>query len=237
MKNVEFSLILACYNEGPTFSKSVKSILKHVNALRKSWEVIFVEDRSTDDTRAAVEQIVASEKNCKAIYHAKNKGRGASVSDGIKAAGGRIVGFIDVDCEISPSYLALFMKEVENGADMVIGTRFYESSAKSLSRVIASKSYAFICKTILGLPFEDTEAGFKFFNRVKIIPVLKNTKDHGWFWDTEICARAFKAKLKIKQLPVLFVRRSDKKSTVNLFADSITYAKRLLAFSTEYKKS
>lgn len=236
MKNLEFSLVLACYNEGPTFLKSVKSILKHINTLGKSCEVIFVEDKSTDNTRMAVEKVVASEKKCRAIYHAKNKGRGASVSDGIKAAKGKIVGFMDVDCEISPLYMPLFIKEIENRADMVIGTRFYESSAKSLTRVIASKSYAFISKRLLGLPFEDTEAGFKFFNRVKILQVLKNTKDQGWFWDTEICARAYKAGLKIKQLPVLFVKRGDKKSTVNLFSDSITYAMRLLAFRERYQK-
>lgn len=225
-----FSLILPCYNEGPTFLKSINSILKEIKKLHKSYGIILVEDKSVDHTREYIENLVAREFRCKAIYHTKNMGRGASVSDGIRAAKGKIVGFMDVDCEISPSYIPLFINEVENGADMVIGRRFYESSAKAISRVIASKSYAIISKFLLGLPFEDTEAGFKFFKRERILPVLKKTTNPGWFWDTEICARANEAGLKIKQIPVLFIRRIDKKSTVSLFSDSLTYAKELLKF-------
>ena len=236
MTNCYLSLIIPCYNEGATFESSVRLIIKELGGLKKSYELIFVEDKSTDDTKLAVEKIIKSEKNCRAVYHPRNRGRGASVTDGIKEARGKIVGFMDVDCEISPFYIPLFIREIENGADMVIGTRFYESSAKSLTRVIASKSYALISKTLLGLPFEDTEAGYKFFDREKILPVLKNTKDPGWFWDTEISARAYQAGLRIKQLPVLFTKRGDKKSTVNLFTDSITYAKRLLAFRAKYQR-
>lgn len=224
------SLVLTCYNEGPTFEKSVGQILKELKKLGKSWGVIFVEDKSVDDTKSAIEKLVKKDDNIKAIYHAKNKGRGASVVAGIKASKGKIVGFLDVDCEISPSYTAIFIKEIENGADMAIGRRFYESDAKSVTRVIASKSYAFISKTILGLPFKDTEAGFKFFNREKIMPVLAKTKDTGWFWDTEICARAYGAGLKVVEIPVLFIKRKDKNSTVRLFRDSFVYAKQLLKF-------
>ena len=151
------------------------------------------------------------------------------------ASRGKICGYIDVDCEISPSYIPLFVKEIENGSDMVVGKRFYESGFKSLSRVIASKVYASIIRLLLSIPIEDTEAGYKFFRRETILPVLKKTKDKHWFWDTEICARASLAGLKVAEIPVLFIRRLEKKSTVKLLPDSIIYISSLIKFRRESK--
>ncbi|MCR4324886.1 MAG: glycosyltransferase family 2 protein [Candidatus Curtissbacteria bacterium] len=236
MVKVDFSLILACYNEGPTFEESVQSIFLVLKLLKINWEIIFVEDKSVDETKRSIEKFVASDKNFKAIYHKKNQGRGKSVSDGIKAADGTICGFIDVDCEISPSYIPLFIEEIENGSDMAIATRYYEISSGSVMRVVASKSYCALVSKIISLPFKDTEAGYKFFNRKKILPVLSKTRDHGWFFDTEICARALVANLKITEIPVLFIKRPDKKSTVRLIPDSIEYMRKLVQFRQKFSQ-
>lgn len=228
MANVDVSIILACYNEGPTFKKSVKRIVAQIQKIKAQWEIIFVDDKSTDETKKIIERMLAEINNCKAIYHLQNHGRGKSVSDGIRSAKGKICGYLDVDCEVSPAYIPLFLKELDKGFDMVIGRRFYESGPKSLTRFIASKLYAFIVKLALALPFEDTEVGFKFFKRSQILPICAKVKNKRWFWDTEICARAWWAGLKVGQLPVLFVRRQDKKSTVRLFADSLGYITSLI---------
>lgn len=235
MSKVDFSLVLACYNEGPTFTQSLDKIFNVLRDYKKSWEVIFVEDKSKDDTKQRLLGYIKTVKGCRVVLHSQNMGRGKSVSDGLVKAKGAVCGFMDVDCEISPSYIPLFVSEVESGHDMAIATRYYEKSAKSIVRVVASRGYVIFSKLVLGMPLKDTEAGFKFFNRKKILPILKKTKDNGWFWDTEICARAYLAGLKITELPVLFVKRSDKKSTVNVIRDSLDYAKKLLAFKKEYK--
>ncbi len=236
MKKPDYSLIIACYNEGPTFEESLNKISTQVKKMKGVWEIIFVEDGSTDNTKAIVEKFVRENKNAKAIYHNRNLGRGKSVTDGIIASRGAICGYIDADCEISPTYIPLFVKEIENGRDMVVGKRFYESGLKSITRVIASKVYASIIKLLLDIPIEDTEAGYKFFRKKTISPVLKKTKDKHWFWDTEICARTSQAGLKISEIPVLFTRRSEKKSTVRLLPDSITYISSLIKFRSELKR-
>jgi glycosyltransferase involved in cell wall biosynthesis len=231
----KFSLILACYNEGPTFEANVWKIEKELKKIEKPWEIIFVEDKSQDGTRAIVEKLTSRIKGAKAIYHSKNKGRGRTVSDGIRKAKGRVCGYMDVDCEISPSYIPRFIKEIENGLDLVCGKRFYENGKNSFIRVITSKFYSRLVSLFIPLPITDTEAGFKFFNKEKILNVLKCTQDTGWFWDTEICARAYKSGLKLSEIPVLFKRRSDKKSTVKLFKDSYIYLRRLIKFSFKYR--
>ncbi len=236
MANTEVSLILTCYNEGPTFEVSVKRIISQMQKIKTKWEIIFVEDKSTDETKKSVELLVAKIKNSRAIYHLQNQGRGKSVSDGIRSARGKYCGYMDVDCEVSPIFVPLFLKELEMGFDMVVGNRFYESGFKSFHRFVASKLYALSVKIILGLPIEDTEVGFKFFRRSKILPILSKVKNRRWFWDTEICARAWWADLKIAQAPVLFVRRREKKSTVKLFADSIDYAVKLMKLRSQIPK-
>ncbi len=236
MKKPDYSLILACYNEGSTFEESLNKISSQIKKMKGVWETIFVEDKSTDNTKAVIEKFVKENWNSRAIYHTRNLGRGKSVTDGIMASKGGICGYIDADCEISPSYMPIFIKEIENGNDLVVGKRFYESGFKSISRVVASKVYASIIKFILDVPIEDTEAGYKFFNVKTILPVLKKTKDKHWFWDTEICARTSQAGLKISEVPVLFTRRSEKKSTVRLLPDSITYISSLIKFRGESKR-
>ena len=76
----------------------------------------------------------------------------------------------------------------------------------------------------------DTEAGCKFFNRERILPVLASCEDQGWFWDTEIMLRSRMAGLKIEFPTVLFVRRPDKATTVRLIHDVIEYWRRLFKF-------
>lgn len=236
MQKPYITIIIPCYNEGPTFEKSVGKIIGQLKKLKRSWEIIFIEDKSTDGTKSSVEKIVNNLKSSAAIYHKKNTGRGKSVEEGINQAKGDICGFLDVDLEVSERYIPVFIKEVEKGADLVVGKRFYESGFKSIIRVVASKFYALVIKVVLDLPVDDTEAGYKFFRRKTILPILKKTNDKHWFWDTEICARASQAGLVVNQLPVLFIRRPEKKSTVKLLPDSITYISSLIKFRSDIKK-
>ena len=237
MSKVEVSIIIACYNEGPTFESSVKRVVEVLENLNKKWEIIFVEDKSNDETKNSVEKFADGLEGASAIYHSKNMGRGKSVSDGIKAAKGRICGFLDIDLEVDAKYIEVFVNEIEKGADMTIGVRFYDHSLKSLPRVVASKLYSTTVSSLLKIPLADTETGYKFFNRSKILPIVKKSKNKGWFWDTEICARTYWAGLKISQVPVLFNRRRDKKSTVRLIPDSFEYLKQLLKFRSQIPRS
>jgi len=96
--------------------------------------------------------------------------------------------------------------------------------------ILASKIYALAVKTLLKISIEDTEAGYKFFKRSKILPILSKVRDKHWFWDTEICVRAYWSGLKISEIPVLFIRRRDKKSTVKLIPDTYDYIKKIIKF-------
>jgi hypothetical protein len=118
-----------------------------------------------------------------------------------------------------------------------VGKRYFEKSISSISRVAASRVYSLIVKFFLKLPIDDTETGFKFFRRTKILPILKKTRSTDWFWDTEICANSYYGGLAIGEVPVIFKKRNDKKSTVHILGDSYSYLIEILKFSKRAKKS
>lgn len=222
-RNTVLSLVLACYNEGPTFLSSLKKIRMTLEDLPYGYEIVCIDDASKDETLQTLQRFAKPYKNIRVLAHKKNVGRGGTVKEGILLAKGKYVGYIDVDLEISAIYISEFVRTLKAGADVVIAQRVYQENVSSMPRWLASKCYILLVRRMLHLPFKDTEAGYKFFKKSTIMSVLKRTRDKKWFFDTEIVARSKKAQLVIEEIPVLFMRRADKKSTVRLIPDSIAY--------------
>lgn len=235
MRRIDFSLILPCYNEEEHILKSVEMIVNVINHLPYSFEVIFIDDRSCDGTRLLLKKIKTTYNKLpiKLIFHKKNIGRGGTVSEGIRKAKGKVVGFIDIDCEISPIYIPLFIDQVYKGFAVVIAYRIYQFNLFAFHRWFASKVYSFLVKKIFKIKINDTEAGYKFFNREKILSLLKEVKDNYWFWDTEVMIKATLAGLKIKEIPCVFIRRKDKTSTVKIIPDTFKYLKEIIRLKKE----
>jgi hypothetical protein len=159
------------------------------------------------------------------------------VGDGFRAAKGEIVGFIDIDLEISPVYTICCVLEVQDGANVAIGERIYRLQPRFVHRHILSRVYSWLVRRILGLPFIDTEAGFKFFRREAALELLELTHDQGWFWDTEIVANAHYQGFRVAEVPCLFQRNPNKTSTVKPIRDSIQYFRKLTAFRRQRVKA
>jgi glycosyltransferase involved in cell wall biosynthesis len=235
---VDFSLVVACYNEAPILEASVAETFRVLDALGWVSEVVFVDDASRDDTTAVIDRIVASspDRRIKVIRHATNVGRGGTVSEGIRAAQGRFAGFIDIDLEVGAHFLLPCLLALEQGADVVTALRVYRFRWRSLDRYLMSRGYVWLRRRLIETPVEDTETGFKLFRRAAILPVLTQCEDRGWFWDTEVLVRAAHAGLHIREVPVLFIRRFDKQSSVRPVRDSIEYLSKLWAFRAAVRR-
>jgi glycosyltransferase AglD len=232
LSGLDFSLVIACYNEEPLLETSVTETFRVLDALRWTTEVIFVDDRSADRTLEVIDRIVAAnpQRRIQVLRHATNVGRGGTVSDGIRVATGRFVGFIDIDLEVHARYLLPCLLALEAGADVATAQRIYRFQWRSLDRYLMSRGYLWLMQRMIRVPLADTETGFKLFRREPILPVLAQCQDRGWFWDTEIMVRAHHAGLAIVELPVLFVRRFDKQSSVQPIRDSLDYFRKLWRF-------
>jgi glycosyltransferase involved in cell wall biosynthesis len=230
--SVDFSLVVACYNEEPLLEASMAATFEVLDALKWTSEVIFVDDASRDRTREAIDRIVAAhpDRALRVILHPSNVGRGGTVTDGIRAAHGRLVGFIDIDLEVHARYLLPCLLALEAGADVATAQRIYRFQWRSADRYLMSRGYLWIMQRAIGVPVRDTETGFKLFRRDRILPVLDRCEDRGWFWDTEVMVRAHAAGLRIVEVPALFLRRFDKQSSVRPLHDSIDYLRKLWRF-------
>ncbi len=238
MKNIDVSIIVACYNGAGILEDGINKIKEIMDKTRYNYEFVIVDDKSKDNSVEIAENIKQKHNNVKLILHEKNMGRGITVSDGIITSSGRIVGFTDIDLETPAHYIIPLIMNIEKGADIATAKRIYKLNFKEyyiLTRYITHKGYKFLVKLFFQIPIMDTETGCKFFNKNKILPVLDQIKDHHWFWDTEIMIRSYYAGLKIREVPSLFIKRTDNPSTLKLWKDSKDYFIKLLQFRKEIK--
>lgn len=235
-RRIDVSLILPCYNEAGLFAESVARIQAVLHASNLTYEVIFVDDASCDGTQKHIRSFCKSgsgigKQAFRALFHVKNTGRGRAVLDGIRAAKGIVAGYIDIDCEVDPVYIPHMVTQIlKKKADVVIGKRYYRTTPRAFLREILSRGYQWLADVLIGTGGLDTETGYKFFSRKKILPLLSKTKHPGWFWDTEIMAYARRKGLTIVEEPVLFLRRFDKQSSVNVVRDTAEYLIHLWRF-------
>jgi dolichyl-phosphate beta-glucosyltransferase len=226
------SVVLACYNEAEHLRASFAEIVEVLEQAGRPFEVIFVDDVSQDATRAILQEIVAAHPrlDLRVILHDVNRGRGATVSDGFRAARGEIAGYLDVDLEVHCRYVPSVVKAIETGADVATVRRIYALQLLSLDRYFMSRGYSFLVRLLLGVKLRDTETGFKFFRRATVLPILGEIEDGGWFWDTEFMVRAARRGLVVVEIPGAYIRREDKTSTVRGLRDSLRYFLALLRF-------
>jgi glycosyltransferase involved in cell wall biosynthesis len=230
-KHNDFSLILPCYNEVSVFEESVHTIISILKRSGFSFEIIFVDDQSTDGTIELIKKTTKSYSFCHSVFHIKNQGRGKTVVDGIEISSGDVVGYIDIDCEVSPVYIPECVDVImQKKADVVVGKRIYRTTFASIFREIFSLGYKYLADTLVGTKHIDTESGYKFFNRKKILPILPLCTHPHWFWDTEIIVWSVKKGLNVKEIPVLFLRRFDKTSSVSIVKDIWDYCVSLWRF-------
>jgi glycosyltransferase involved in cell wall biosynthesis len=228
----DVSLILACYNEAGHLEESVRQILTVLDGTRWAYEVIFVDDCSADETSSLIDDLIRRDgsRTMSKLSHARNLGRGRTVCDGFRQARGEVVGYIDVDLEVHPRYVPSCVQAIHEGADAAYAKRIYQVQPSILYRHVMSRGYSIFAQRLLGISLSDTESGYKFFRREKLLPLLEVATDPGWFWDTEIMTHFCLAGYSIAEVPALFVRRKDKKSSVRVVHDSARQLAKLLQF-------
>jgi len=234
--NIDLSLVIACYNEMHVINESVSKIKTTLDNTKFNYEIIFVDDRSTDGTVDYLKALVGKNSNMRLLCHQTNKGRGQTVTDGIKLAQGEIVGFNDIDLSTSAAYIPYLALRVKQGKDVVSARRIYKVMPAIVHRWILSRGYNILMRFLLKIDLSDTETGCKFFNRKKILPILEKIANPGWFWDTEIMVHSYLSGLKIEEVPTLFLRNPDNKSTVKIFKDSFEYFLNLVKFKHTLRK-
>ena len=148
------SVVLACYNEAEHIEQSFREIRETLVQTTWPFEVLFVDDESRDGTREILKGIVEAHHHLdlKLIFHETNRGRGATVTDGFRAARGEIAGYLDVDLEVHCRYIPSLVRAIERGADIATVRRIYALQLASLDRYFMSRGYSFLVRKLLQVP-------------------------------------------------------------------------------------
>ncbi|MCQ9207643.1 MAG: hypothetical protein NG740_07175, partial [Omnitrophica bacterium] len=121
---------------------------------------------------------------------------------------------------------------INDGYDVATAFRFYRMRFNPMFiwRDTLSRGYRLLSRILLEEELKDSECGFKFFNRKKIMRLVDISRYNKWFWDTEIMTYCIYEGLKIKEIPGVFDRREDKTSSVHILKTVIAYFTNLVGF-------
>ncbi len=240
MSAFDVSVILPCYNEAGYLRHAVETIREVMDQTRYSYEIIIVEDESTDGTGDIAKSLSEQSQDVVWLHRKGRGGRGSAVAHAIGLARADICGFIDVDLETPAHYIPALILAIEKGADISSAVRVFKVNRYQLVRLpklLVHYGAMVLIRYLLKIPLQDTEAGCKFFRRERILPVLGQVKDHHWFWDTESIVRPYYEGHRIEEIQTLFIPDYSRKSKVHLVLDSIGHFAKLLEFRREIKRT
>jgi dolichol-phosphate mannosyltransferase len=203
-------IILPTYNEIENLEPLVEEILT-----RGPYDILVVDDNSPDGTGELADGLVEMHRGRVHVMHRKAKeGLGRAYSAGFKwglACGYEVLFEMDADFSHDPSHLSQFMREIEQGADLVLGSRNIRGGGTrnwSPVRQFISKGGSQYARMILLSPYHDLTSGFKAFRR-RVLESLDIDKieSNGYSFQIEVTHRAHQMGFKIKETPIIFVDR------------------------------
>lgn len=202
------SVFLPVYNESKVVTSVIEKIKKVLPQVSEKWEVIAINDGSTDETQKVLSEI----KDVKIINHKKNLGYGATLSSGLYNAKYEWVSFTDSDGQFDFSEISRFIdKQKETNADLVIG--YYKKRQVSKFKIITSKAWEIAVFILFGLKVKDIDCGFKLIRKSVIDKIPKLESQRGAFISSELLIKAQKSGFKIVEIPVTHYPRTTGKGT------------------------
>jgi len=203
----DISVVIPAYNEEqrlPSFLSELRELI--VQAPQK-YEVIVVDDGSTDNTVFLAQTVFSGFECFRAISLKSNRGKGYAVRTGLLQAEGNVSVFMDADGAYAPAGIVGNLKYLHEGFDLVVGSRtlagFQDSASSGRFRSICSKYFNRLVKLVLKLSLSDTQCGFKMFQTEKIKPILECLRIDGFGFDVELMFLADRHGLKIRETPVV----------------------------------
>ena len=219
------SIVIPAYNEQDRVGITITKILDYIKTENLIAELSVIDDGSTDKTAEVAENACAEfpEIPTKVIRYTENRGKGFAVKTGLEAAHGDIALFSDADLSTPIEELPKLVVPIENGGyDVTFGSRALDRSLigehQPWRREQGGKIFNLLVRLLTGLPFWDTQCGFKAFNMNKFRPLLDVMQIERFGFDVEFLYVADLRGLKLKEIPVRW--NHDERTKVNVFRDS-----------------
>lgn len=221
---IYLSIVIPVFNE----EKRLFTAIAALDALFEQhtvndFEVIFVDDGSTDGTKTLVERIKKPYR-IRVISYQPNRGKGFAVRMGMLAAQGRYRLLCDVDMSTPLDEVSKFLPLMRQRVDVIIGSRKIEGARvvkhQSWPRMKMGEAYTFLARLITGVAVSDFTCGFKCFSRAAVTKIFSESIIERWSYDAEILFLARKNGFAIHEMPIIW--RNDENTRVRLQKDALT---------------
>jgi glycosyltransferase involved in cell wall biosynthesis len=216
------SLVLPARNEAASVGRVVSSL----RALYPEFEIIFIDDGSTDETAA-----LAAQAGATVVRHRYTRGNGASIKTGARTARGATIVFLDSDGQHDPADVGRRLACIADGHDMAVGARSAESQA-SLGRRIANGLYNRFASWIVGHAIRDLTSGFRAVNARRFREFLY-LLPNGFSYPTTITMAFFRSGYAVGYVPILAAAREGK-SSINIVRDGLKFLLIIFRLCTLY---
>ncbi|MEA3449810.1 MAG: dolichyl-phosphate beta-glucosyltransferase [Patescibacteria group bacterium] len=212
---MHLSVIIPAYNEEKNLKNTILKCLEYLNKQKYLFEIIIVNDGSTDSTLQIAQKLSSKYNVIKIIDLKINQGKGAAVKTGILASLGGYSLFMDADYATSIDNLDKAWVELKN-CNVVIASRNPKDVIETkieISQSVWKQSLGkignFLTRALTGLSFYDTQCGFKIFTSTVAKKIFTELKTVGWAFDIEALLLAQKYNYKIKAIPVIWKNAPD----------------------------
>ncbi len=220
--NIFLSVIMPAYNEEKRIGPSLSSVVEYLKTQDYVWEVIVADDGSQDGTVQVARQQLEGYPHRILTVH-KNGGKGSAVKRGMLAAGGKYRLFTDADLSTPIEETARFLKELESGNDVVIGSRALSSSNvvvhQNFLRETMGRIFNVCARLLAFRDIQDSQCGFKAFSARAAEKLFSLQKLPGFSFDVEIVFLAQRCGYRLLEIPVTW--RNSEQSRVRLLSDPL----------------
>ena len=201
------SIIIPAYNEEKRIQNTLLKVRDFLVQQNYEYEIIVVNDGSTDKTLDIVNQLKSKINSLILIDHKENKGKGFAVRGGMLQAKGDYKLFMDADGSSPIEEVEKFFPYLKQGNDVVIGSRAIKGAnitlAQNLQRKFLGFAFRMMTKILAGLwGFNDTQCGFKIFDAKSANDIFSKCKINGWSFDVEVLVLARKLGYLVKEVPI-----------------------------------
>ncbi|HET6596002.1 MAG TPA: glycosyltransferase family 2 protein [Anaerolineales bacterium] len=197
---MNLSVVIPVYNE----VEHIEEIIKRVESTKLAQEILVVDDGSKDGTRDAL-QNMAGQTTVRVILHERNRGKGAAVVTGLRAARGDVLLIQDADLEYDPRDYSTLLRPIEEGlADVVYGSRFLGAPHRVTMfwHMVANRLLTLMTNVLYNTILTDMETGYKVFRREVIDGMTIRAKRFDF--EPEFTAKVLKRKYRIFEVPISF---------------------------------
>jgi glycosyltransferase involved in cell wall biosynthesis len=223
MLSPQLSIVIPAYNEGLRLDATLNRVMKCIEQQGWDAEVIVVDDGSTDDTASIVEHWMHGHSRLRLVGNPGNRGKGYSVRNGLLQATGDIVMFTDADLSSPMVEAERLVAAIARGADVAIGSRWLDKARQTihqpLYRQFFGRCFNGVTRFIMGLPFKDTQCGFKAFTREAAQVIFRLQTIERWGFDPELLFIARKLKFRVVEVPVTWGH--DERSRMSYLKDGL----------------